>query len=557
MGLEFYGRYANSALDEIVSVVGFSVLALQLWRRCHRRVLDSERFARLKAWFLARRVQIGIDLRGEPELPVRGPGPQALVLFAVITVAWILSQTYPLWSLGVFRMLRGVSGLLATGLQTALWATLLIGIFGAMLLPALLLDGRLRERRVPSRHREVVILYACAVNVVCLLLAGFFLPGWVALVIAFSGVVSGLWLYVPGKPGLRFIWKRGVDASPAAIPAWLWLFSARLFHYGVFFSIGMAAAGASLFSEQTGEDVTSFLGLAFVWSTAGASLVLALRELGHGWMARLRNPARFVPRVVRVHGDLDTTVRERAKRNLEPFGFEVHFGPGPADAEIILGSSSSDAFERVWPLHVTSAELSDPRLHASLRRRADLQARRRLRRGLEKLFRLAKARQHEGSDGIGHWVAPHLWFVVHMGRDGQDEVETIGPPYHSLLPKSSRHHLFNVLQALDVDLIFVEDGVSFRKFQRVLAMVFEYYDMFGERALEERHFQGLPGIRVLLTELEIDQPPSLSTSKYPEPDYEQLGRARILHVFRDRGGEDAEDVTIPDFDCLPIAGLFA
>jgi hypothetical protein len=42
----------------------------------------------------------------------------------------------------------------------------------------------------------------------------------------------------------------------------------------------------------------------------------------------------------------------------------------------------------------------------------------------------------------------------------------------------------------------------------------------------------------------------LRREKYPEPDYEDLGRARILHIFKDRD-EPPEDWTLPfDLDSL-------
>ena len=60
--------------------------------------------------------------------------------------------------------------------------------------------------------------------------------------------------------------------------------------------------------------------------------------------------------------------------------------------------------------------------------------------------------------------------------------------------------------------------------------------------IDERHLTGLPGIRAVLHDYVIDEP--LRSSRYPEPDYEDLGRARILHVFKDRG-EDEEQVVRP------------
>ena len=141
-------------------------------------------------------------------------------------------------------------------------------------------------------------------------------------------------------------------------------------------------------------------------------------------------------------------------------------------------------------------------------------------------------------------MAPHYWFVPGLSRDTQeDELNLaegtvlsgiIGPPYHCLFPRPIRNHIYQVLRGVQIDLIFVEDGVGYRRFLRVLRMMFEVFDMYGgKRRADEIHFHGVPGTRVMIHEFQLDEP--FRSEVYPEPDYENLGRARILHVFRDRG----------------------
>jgi len=551
IAIELYARRADSIPEEIVAVAAFSVLAYHLWRRTRDPLLASPLIARCRSWVLARRVRFGVDLRGEPPLPSRLPGPQSLVFVSVLVLDAALLLTRELWSRRAIEALRGASGLLATGFTATLWAVLLVGILSALLLPVMLADARLRERRIAGRHREVVLLWIGAGNALGLLVLALLLPPWVALAAAFSGVVSGAWLYLPADPPLRFAWKRRIDGAAATLAAPLWLAGWRLFHFGLFLALVLVASGSVLGGVHTSPGLTELLGLVLAWSMAGASMLLAVREGWHGWRARLANPARPLRYRILVAGDPDEALRDQVRRHLEPAGFEVRFDPGPCDAAIEIAAEDGPA---EWPRRVSPLRLSDPELHRQLRRRAEHQARRRLRRGLKRLFALADVRRRKLPEGIGHWIAPHLWFVLHMGRDGQDELETVGPPYHDLLPRSARHHLFVVLEALDVDLIFVEDGVGFRRFQRVLAMTFEFHDMFGTRSLEERHFQGLPGIRVLIEELCLDEP--LRASRYPEPDYEQLARARILHVFRDRGADPDRERPRPRIDRRPLADLF-
>jgi hypothetical protein len=143
-------------------------------------------------------------------------------------------------------------------------------------------------------------------------------------------------------------------------------------------------------------------------------------------------------------------------------------------------------------------------------------------------------------------VAPHFWFVAGLMRDGEDEADlgenailsrTVGPPYHRVLPHAARHHAYRLLRAVQVDLIFVEDGVGFRRLRKVLRVLFEVYDIHaGRRPAEEVDFRGLPGTRVLIHDFQFDEP--FRSEVYPEPKYDYLGRARILHVFRDRGEQE-------------------
>ena len=127
----------------------------------------------------------------------------------------------------------------------------------------------------------------------------------------------------------------------------------------------------------------------------------------------------------------------------------------------------------------------------------------------------------------------------------------IGAPYHRIFPRAVRNHLYLILRALQVDLIFVEDGVGFRRFCRVLRMMFEIYDVYGgRRRADELHFTGVPGVRVMIHEYQLDEP--FRSEVYPEPDYENLGRARILHIFKDRGEQDEPLETPQDFTNMPM-----
>ena len=171
------------------------------------------------------------------------------------------------------------------------------------------------------------------------------------------------------------------------------------------------------------------------------------------------------------------------------------------------------------------------------------------RHGLHLVLRTAVAGERHEHDVLQGWLAAHLTRDVDEGVLGH-----VGPSYASVIPIAARRHLHQVLGALELDLLFVEDGVRFSALKAVLAMLFEHYDVYGgARLADERRFQGLPGIRVLLHDYVLEEP--LVARGYPEPDYEDLGRARILHVFRDRGDGRDETPTPRDVDSLPAPEL--
>ena len=165
--------------------------------------------------------------------------------------------------------------------------------------------------------------------------------------------------------------------------------------------------------------------------------------------------------------------------------------------------------------------------------------------GLETLIEHASAREFRR--GSGFWIAPHLWYISAISRDTNEEDSvTVGPPYDEVLSPPARRHAFEVFRALKIDLIFFEDGLKFSALERVLIRMFERVDLWGVDPLEERHIDGIPGVRVLIHAFELETP--LDREHYPEPDYEQIGRARILHIMKDRGGpqEAIEDPQVPD-----------
>ena len=207
---------------------------------------------------------------------------------------------------------------------------------------------------------------------------------------------------------------------------------------------------------------------------------------------------------------------------------------------------------------MTPEQLQDPIVLSRLRRRDHIQRRRRLLRGIQTLFKHTQSRSYQYGEGF--WLAPHLWFVLGMSRDSAGPsgieadgawIEINGPPYHRVFSRHDRHHWHQIMQTTEIGLIFVADGVRFSSLKRTLRVIFEINDMHGgRRRVEDRDLVGIPGVRCILHDLDLDTP--FTNRHYPEPDYEDVARARVLHIYRDRGGEE-EILGVPDlFDLEPI-----
>lgn len=194
-------------------------------------------------------------------------------------------------------------------------------------------------------------------------------------------------------------------------------------------------------------------------------------------------------------------------------------------------------------------------------RRFEIAARRELLRGLEKLMK-PLSRQTE-SPPTGILVGLQHWFMLGLAADGDRESRFLRDrtildpilswPFYRAISLRARHHYYLLTKALDIDLIYLEKGISFRKFVKVLRVMFETYDMHGGRQRAEEHqFTGLRGIRVIVAELDIHRSPNLGRKNYPEPEYDEISRARILHVFRDRGMDEALEEVPTDFEGAPV-----
>ncbi|MDJ0520466.1 MAG: hypothetical protein QNJ90_00170 [Planctomycetota bacterium] len=183
-----------------------------------------------------------------------------------------------------------------------------------------------------------------------------------------------------------------------------------------------------------------------------------------------------------------------------------------------------------------------------LARRFHVVHRRRFHRSFERLFKSLRA--ETPAEGTGYLFCPHVWLVPGVVRD-VDHREltsnpTYGPPYARAFDSRTRRYIGSVLRDLQVDLIYWEDAISWKDIRRVLTIAYEIHDQ-RRSPLLDRHFQGLPRVRVVIQEeaADADGPqivPTDKASSLPEP---ASGYARILLILRDRGERDDADVLDP------------
>ena len=112
-----------------------------------------------------------------------------------------------------------------------------------------------------------------------------------------------------------------------------------------------------------------------------------------------------------------------------------------------------------------------------------------------------------------------------------------------------RRYIGAILRKLEIDVMFLEDSITWKDVRRVLGVMFETYDQ-GRAPLRERHFVGLPRVRVVIQEEAADaEPPKAIPAGDPfaGPDA-MAGMTRVLLITRDRGDKDEiEELDPVDF----------
>jgi hypothetical protein len=559
VSLELVGRY-GAASDFHDGLAAFFLLFLigVIAARHRRAPIGWVRglgnwLRRISESFSSLRYDHGIDLRGTPPLPRRTPPAVWLVALALILWAglaagawaafptgWRLAGTYSSYTLYLVFLLF-------------LWGALLAVTFLGVFVPVAVLD-KLLKRWLGDTDRRGAELAAVVGYAVLVSAVAWVVPPAAILALCLAVVTAAWVVYLPrGNDGAALLWRAGPDQPVYAVPLRRVLALVAGLTGLLVFAVLLTACGGRLFGPPRQDDtmpVTALFGAVAAWLMPMLLGVLALRL----WAARRNDPARRTPPSAHLAGD-DSLALRLAARLIGAWGWKVRVAPAKREAGqvgvAVVPPEQSEAkeFDPRWPLKVSVADLQAGEVKQRLDRRDEIQVRRQLFRGLQKLFKRASA--FKGPGGGGFWLAPHWWFVEGVGREDADAAAEdsppplVGPPYARALPPRARQHAHAVLRATHVDMIFIEDGVTFKNLERVLRIITELYDIHGgTKRAEELHFRGLPKVKVMIHEYEPGNP--FRSDVYPEPKFDDLSRVRVLHVFRDRGGH--EERIEPPFD---------
>jgi hypothetical protein len=379
------------------------------------------------------------------------------------------------------------------------------------------------------------------------------------LALAVAALGFGYAAWVPaGRPGA--LWRTRPGGVLYSVPARR-LTGFALGLAGVWvFALLMAACGGRLVVHPTPADpmpVTAGLGTLAAWLLPGLLVTAALEVAAQ----RRLDPARRTPPTLTVHpngrpaAEVARAARAARRRGWR-VGVETPVRPGEVGIALVAADRSEAAeFDPRWPLAVSVEDLEAGPVWERLARRDEVQLRRQVFRGLAVLLKRAS----RGSAGGGVIFAPHWWLTSGLLRDRPGggkpgPPRRVGPTYARVFAPRVVQHLHAVLRAVELDLVFIEDGVSRKQFERVLRAVFELYDVHGgKRPAEDRHFLGLPRVKVLVHEYSPGDRPK--ATGYKQPKFEELTRARVLHVFRDDDGVRADEPVPVDTSWEPSPAL--
>lgn len=574
--VQWYGRaLATTEWDDLGAV---ALVGLALWLilgRSPRRFPDlsdragsllrgcgSELQGRVKAAW----PRIGVDLVGDP--PFASGLPRLFWVPGVaIASLGLLFLTRP-WNDG-FEVIRAARTwaypvyLVAVG---SFWAlAIIIGVFGLLLPFALIWNWACATYRGHDARRREQSLRAMAVTFAAMALSVVLFPApWAVLTVGLMALGTVALLHHPGQPKLSVIWRPRDRATRHRSSEWRTLQSIETMVIAGACTVLMTVPALGSLTEQQRELAPLTAALRWLVCLGGLWLTLALAAYRVHFSAHvsLGAPSTRHPRRIRVQGGSDAD-RALAADRFQQDGWQVlelsNEQVRADDMRIALDPAAEPESPHFVDLTLPFAPslLEDKEVLWRLKRRADLRSRRSVMKGLKAIFKEAAAGLK--GPGTGFIVAPHQWFMLGLARDIADHDTTedrsvegfLQPEYRAVMTPRARHHLYLVLQSAGVDLIYVEDGVGYRRLSQALRVIFELFDRHGvDRRVSSRDFNTVHGVHAIVHDVTPDSPRESET--YPEPDYESETRARILHLYRDRGGEEGLVDEPVETDGIPL-----
>ncbi len=571
--LEILGRSVKSDLQDAVYVLVLLSLVLGVvgWHR--RRPLPWMKIAtrsltRCWTWLRTKTYEHGLDFRGQPVIRERWPAP--IAIFALLCLASSVGSVLLAYS--SFESWRSplvlVSYIVYLGLLCLHWFLLITILAVGLSFPLLRLNHWLKLER-DGRERRFFVFLAGLISLTLTCCAAKWLP--LAIPLGMMGITllgSIVLIILPQKAGLSVIWRRVNRKDFFAIPLYRVLAAASALILLFAISQLLIARGGHLISspsENSPLGLTATIAGLAAWAFPGAILVVLLRVLEE----YRHNPARQTPLTIHYVNKCNLEAGDATRAELQRRGWHLRSpldAPQRGDVRLDLvppEQSEAIEFQPTWPLKIHPNDFNNPEVIHRLERRDVIQLRRRLTKCLRRLFKYLATNKAAARGGC--WFAPHWWFISGLGieqtrrragaRPSRRALRRLGPSYHDLFGPRVRQHLHEVLRAVQVDIIFIEAGISAKSVVTVLRQVFEVYDIYGgQRIVNDHSFRGIPQVRVTIHELQpsLGEPGSYDDEN---PKYDELSRGRILHIFRDRGDSEEVMETPYDMDFIPSPSL--
>jgi hypothetical protein len=561
VGLEVLGRYAASDVHD--GLAAFALVGMLVSIAVRHRREPIAWVSRLVGWTRRKvlaaswlRYDHGLDLRGEPPLPRRTPPIVAAIAVGLIVWGALAATSWYFLPDGWRIVGQRSSYIVYLAGLIFLWLALLTCTFIGVYVPVAVIDRTLRgwvgDTDRKGAELAAVVGYAILVSAIA-----WVVPPTAVLVLCLVVAAGAFLASLPrGGSGPAILWRAGPNGTVYAVPLHRVIATVVGLLSLVVFDVLLTACGGRMVGGSTETmPVTDLFGAVAAWVIPGLFVVAGVRLFA----ARRIDPSRQTPPTVHIACG-DVSDRRHAARLIRQWGWLTRVEPALRDSNAVgielVSPEQSEAteFDPRWPLKVSLQDIAKGDVKDRLARRDEIHLRRLFFRGLAKLFK--KASSFKGPGGGGYWLAPHWWFFDGMAREdgegGENETAPpiVGPPYHRILPARSRQNLYRVLRGVQIDMLFVEDGIGYRKLERIIRVMLELYDVHGgKRRAEELHFRGMPKVRVMIHEYEPGNP--FKSDLYPEPKMDDISRVRVLHIFRDRGAHEEEVEPPFDFSWSP------